>query len=195
MNLFSEKFGSVDTREGLAHLQSQHSVLDPGYISLAAFLKTRAMKAWIESWWKQFEPYADPNFPTEFKTNLAQRCWELYIGVTLLNRGYRLGSNGVGQPDFDVQDRETMQRLTWIEAIAVEKGTGNDRVPDTELGKACGAPTDQILLRLANGLVVKHRRYLEYVEKGIVQEDEPFVIAIIVPGQSESPETQRYHLS
>ena len=126
----------------------------------------------------QFEPYADSTFPKEFQKNLAQRSWELYLGITLLSRGFGLGDNGPRQPDLDVQISETGHRLAWIEATFVEKGTGIDKVPETELEKACDALIDQVLLRLANGIQKKHKSYLAYLKNGIVKEDEPFVIAI-----------------
>ena len=178
MGLFSSSFPIVNTSEELARLQSQYPSLDRAYVALAAHAKVQPFRELIESWWGDFEPYADPNFAIEFQTNFAQRSWELYIGITLLNRGFGLGPNRQGQPDFEVLDPATGRRLAWIEAISVEKGTGIDRVPDTELGKVYDAPIDQILLRLANGLETKHKIYVSYIEKGIVKEDEPFVIAI-----------------
>jgi hypothetical protein len=182
MNLFSQNLGSVSTYDELTRLQGQHSDLDPEFVTLSAHEQLHPLRGLIESWWQQFELYADPNFPTEFKTHLAQRFWELYLGITLLSRGFGLGCNGRGQPDFDVRDRETGKRVAWIEAISVGRGTGNDRVPDTEISKAGQAkvfdsPIDRILLRLANGIDVKHQRYLRYVNDGIVKASEPFIIA------------------
>jgi hypothetical protein len=71
-----------------------------GYLTFAAHNKVQPIREVIESWWKQFKPYADPNFPLEFQANLAQPSWELYVGITLLGRGFGLGPSRPGQPDL-----------------------------------------------------------------------------------------------
>jgi len=66
----------------------------------------------------------------------------------------------------------------WIEAIAVEKGEGQDKVPNIEYGKAIDVPEKEMLLRLTAGLKEKYRKYLSYLKDKIVNQNDFFVIAI-----------------
>jgi len=177
MQLFSENFGEVKNDEELASLQHQFPRYDPGYITQSAGLPRRKEKAWIEELWKQYEPYADPHFIEDFKRQFPQRSWELYLGATLLNRGFKLGEHSSTGPDFDVRDNKN-SRLTWIEAIAVDKGRGGDRVPEMIDGVLADYPEEQMLLRISNALDKKFRSYQSQLMKKIVGDSEPYVIAL-----------------
>lgn len=177
MKLFSENLGSVETDEELASLQSQFPNYDPGYICQSAGLPRRKEKEWMEKLWEQYEPYADSYFPEAFKRQFAQRSWELYLGTTLLNRGFNLGKYRNTGPDFDVQDKGG-NRLAWIEAVTTEKGSGNDRVPDVVYGVAMNLPEEKMMLRITNVLNEKFKKYCTELANGAIKENEPYVIAI-----------------
>ncbi|MCK4823940.1 hypothetical protein KA005_49760, partial [bacterium] len=177
MKLFSENFDSVSSDEELVSLQQQFPNYDPGYICQSAGLQRRKVKEWMEKLWEEYESYADSHFLKDFKHQFTQRSWELYLGATLLNRGFRLGQHNDTGPDFDVQnDKE--ERLTWIEAVTTGKGSGNDRVPDLVYGVAIDLPEEKMLLRIANALDKKFKKYQAELIKKFVKDNEPYVIAL-----------------
>ena len=177
MKLFSENFGEVKTDEELASLQQQFPQYDPGYITQSAGLPRRREKEWMEKLWEQYEQYADQHFLEDFKRQFAQRSWELYLGTTLLNRGFKLGKHNSAGPDFDIQNEKGV-RLAWVEAIATDKGKGNDRVPDMVYGVGSNVPEEEMLLRVTNALDKKFKKYQTEIKNKIVKENEPYVIAI-----------------
>lgn len=177
MKLFSEDLGTVNTDEELASLQMQFPGYDPGYVTQSAGLPRRKVKEWMEELWEQYESYADSQFLEDFKRQFAQRSWELYLGATLLNRGFKLGQHSNAGPDFDVQNDEG-ERLTWIEAIATHKGKGSDKVPEMVNRGVMDLPEEEMLLRISNALDKKFKKYGEELGKGVVKESEPYVIAV-----------------
>ncbi len=177
MKLFSENLGEVKTDEELASLQQQFPNYDPGYVTQSAGLPRRREKEWMEKLWEQYEQYADTHFLEDFKRQFAQRSWELYLGVTLLNRGFKLGRHNSAGPDFDVQN-EKGKRLTWIEAIVADKGKGRDKVPEMAHGIVTDLPEEEMLLRISNALDKKFKKYQTELESKIVKDNEPYVIAL-----------------
>lgn len=177
MKLFSENLGEVKTDEELASLQQQFSTYDPGYITQSAGFSRREKKEWMEKLWEQYEQYADTHFLEDFKRQFAQRSWELYLGTSLLNRGFKLGKHNPAGPDFDVQN-EKGERLTWIEAITTDKGKGSDKVPEMVHGAVMDVPEEEMLLRISNALDKKFKKYQVELTKEIIKNNEPYVIAV-----------------
>ena len=177
MNLFSDDFGVIDTDEELASMQNQFPFYDPAYICQASVPSRIKTKEWMEKLWIQYAPYADKDFLEEFKRQFTQRSWELYLGATLINHGFILKKNIAEGPDFEIQDKEG-KRITWIEAIAVTKGKGIDKVPDISYGVVQSVPVDQISLRLSSALKEKYEKYLVYIKNGIIKSEDPYIIAV-----------------
>jgi len=180
MKLFSESVGSVKTNEELKLLQQRHTDLDPAFICQAAHLSRRGEKRWLESVWRQYKPYADPHFCGDFKRQFKQRSWELYLGVALLNRGFKLRENRGTGPDFEVRAKDGGQGqcIVWIEAVVPTMGKGKDRVPEVVDGELVDFPEEELRFRLASSLKEKFDRYGEYLQKGIVKASDPYVIAV-----------------
>ena len=176
MKLFSENLRLVETNRELVVLQKQFPNYDPGYICQATAALRQKEKEWIEKLWEQYEPYADSHFTEDFKRQFAQRSWELYFGATLLNHGFKLGSNRGTGPDFDVRN-ENDERLSWVEAISIEQGNGNDRVPDMIWGVVQNVPEEEMMLRITNALDKKFKKYQAELKKDIIK-NEPYVLAI-----------------
>lgn len=173
--LFSENLGIASNREELDRLKKKFSHYDSSYVAISTMTTLAGFRDWLESIWVEYESYADSNFPNEFKKQFNQRAWELYLGSTLLNRGYTLGGHSNVGPDLEIRYKD---KSIWIEAIAVEKGEGQDKVPNVQYGKLMDVPEKEMLLRLTAGLRDKHQKHLRYLKDGIVSQDDPFVIAI-----------------
>lgn len=177
MLLFSEKFDPVKTDIELEDLKHRLSDYDPGYLCQAASVHRAEIRVWMEELWKQYESYADSNFLTNFKHQFSQTSWELYLGTTFLSRGFKLGAHRDVGPDFDLRNNND-HRLAWVEAIAVTKGNGNDRVPDVEYRHVQNVPEEAMLLRISHALDEKFKKYQKDLAKGIVGASEPYVIAL-----------------
>lgn len=173
--LFNENLGIASNSKQLAILKKKFNFYHPFYVALSTMTTRPEIRSWLETIWNQYEPYADSNFPNEFKKQFNQRSWELYVGAVLLNRGYVLGEHKDAGPDFKIPYED---RNVWIEAISVEKGTGKDRVPEMENGKCMDVPEKEMLLRLTAGLGEKYLKYISYLKNDYVGSKDPFVIAI-----------------
>lgn len=173
--LFNENLGKAANRAQLDKLKKKFNNYDPSYVAISTMTSRPDFRDWLESIWAQYELYADVNFQSEFKKQFNQRSWELHLGSVLLNRGYTLGNHTNSGPDFKILYKD---KNIWIEAIAVEKGEGKDKVPNIEYEKEMDVPEKEMLLRLASGLREKYRKYLSYLKNNLVGQNDPFVIAI-----------------
>lgn len=177
--LFDENLGIAKNKKELSLLKKQFSSYDPMYVGMSTIPHFEDARKWIEDLWTLYESYADKHFLQEFKRQFTQRAWELYLGATLLNRGYLLEKHSDTGPDLKLSlEKPTDSNKLWIEAIAVEKGEKQDKVPDIEFGKAMDVPEQQMLLRLTNALTKKHKIYTHYLAKNIIGKNDPFIIAV-----------------
>lgn len=172
--IFNENLGKASNRKELAILKKKFSHYDSLYVAISTMIRPD-FRDWLEVLWKQYEPYADTNFSSELKKQFNQRVWEMYLGSTLLNRGYILGDHTNIGPDFRIPQNN---KQVWIEAIAIEKGMGKDRVPDIVYGKMIDVPEKEMLLRLTSAIKEKHGKYLSYINDSHIGKNEPFIIAI-----------------
>ena len=123
--------------------------------------------------WNIYEPYADEHFRTEFARDFGARFWEMDLACTLLGFGKGIECPKPG-PDIKVDSS------VWIEAISPTQGHegSRDRVPDIVTGTTMRVNKDPIILRYTASIEEKHRKYLGYIEKGIIKKDEPYIIAL-----------------
>lgn len=173
--LFNENLGTASNSTQLAILKRKFNLYHPSYVATSTMTTRPEFKVWLEAIWKQYEPYADSNFLDQFKKQFNQRAWELHLGSTLINRGFTLGSHNNAGPDIKIPYKSGN---VWVEAIAVEKGDKQDKVPEIEYGKEIDVPEKEMLLRLTSGLIEKHRKYLKDLKGGRVGQKDPFIIAI-----------------
>ena len=148
---------------------------DPGYLNIQRVPFVRPAKRYVERLWRTYAPYADRHFREDARRHFLQRYWEMYLVVALKDAGFtpiRLADEG---PEFFI---EIDGRRVWVEAIAPGGGHGPDKVPEFPFGEAFNVPTEQVLLRYTNALAEKHAKYRRDVEKGIVEPDDGYVLAI-----------------
>ncbi|MSR65370.1 MAG: hypothetical protein EXS18_06275 [Verrucomicrobiae bacterium] len=130
----------------------------------------------IESMWVIYQQHADPDFLEKAKEDFGARLWEMHLGCSLLERGYRLAPKKHSKgPDICIL---TSDGKIWIEATVPGPGTTADKVTENASGEIREVPTDKIILRLRGAIEAKHAKYKEYLRDGIVAKREPFVIAI-----------------
>ena len=105
---------------------AQQSYADPEY---GAFLEQAALsgsRAWLESLWVAFSPYADADFLTQARIDFHARFWEMFVGNVFLASGFQLLPNSPGAPDIGVLLSDG--RRLWIEAVTPGSGVGVDAV-------------------------------------------------------------------
>ena len=161
--------------------------LDGGYrnIRAGAHAVERELRETLEKFWTVYQPFADPNFVAEFAREPDSRFWEMYVAYQLLDAGKTLlptaeRSRRGGQPDVCVLDGD---RRIWIEAIAPDIGDdGPDQVrgpvPLNEEGGLAPAPTRQVQLRTTSALWTKAQKITQYIQDGVIGEDEVALVAI-----------------
>ena len=127
--------------------------------------------------WSEFSPFADNNFSSAFADNLHCRYWEMYLGVSLLRKGFKLQprTNTEG-PDLQISLGDNN---LWVEAIAPNEGSGPDAVPTlAEHNRFERVPDEKIILRFTNAISEKWKVLRKYKEKGIVSKNDYYVIAV-----------------
>jgi type I restriction enzyme S subunit len=150
---------------------------EPYYFAVRDREDYRIQREICESLWVQFEPFADPEFNSDFPFHFPSRFWEMYLGNVLLNLGHQLiaKSSGLG-PDLHFKLK---QRDIWIEAVVPTKGEGNDAVPDfANHNRFEPLPEDEIILRFTNSIHAKHQQHQKYISEGLVGPNDLFIVAL-----------------
>ena len=90
-------------------------------------------KAFVEKLWALCHHLVDRPCRTDARKHFLQRFWEMYLAVTLLERGFDLYPGKKKGPEFYAL---LGNRRVWFEAIAPNPGTGPVQVPPlVELNK------------------------------------------------------------
>lgn len=132
-------------------------------------------KCFVEQLWARFYPLADPHFREDARNHFHQRFWEMYLAVTLMEHGFELHRHLNEGPEFYAV---VENRRIWFEAVAPGPGDGPDHVPQMVFGEVTDVPTEQILLRFAHALTEKRRKYAAALHKGIISDEDPYILAI-----------------
>jgi type I restriction enzyme S subunit len=149
---------------------------DSKYINLVESNHPVAMetKSFIDSLWVTYEKLADRNFTKEMKIDFDSRYWEMYLTCLLAKNGIPVKCPKPG-PDILIECDHNI----WVEAIAPTPGeTGYpDSVPQAI--EVQDYPSEQIILRYRTAIREKfEKKYFQYIESGIIVENDPYVIAI-----------------
>jgi hypothetical protein len=149
---------------------------DPDYEAVRDLPQAKDYKCFVEELWREYEPYNnDPNFLSDARNHFHQRFWEMYLCVTMLKRGFDVEKGGKKGPEFSIT---IGGKRIWFEAIAPQAGLGADQVPEIEIGECNDVPTEQVLLRYTSALSEKLRKYQVDCAKGIISENDVYVVAI-----------------
>ena len=136
----------------------------------------------VERMWSIYRPFCpDEHFETEFRKDFFARLWEMHLACALVENGFSLIKPPGCGPDVLVKEPRV-----WIEAVTATSGKGNNRVPKPIEGVAMSFPQDKIILRLTAALSEKQKKVKKYIERGIVANDEPIIVAINSAGISSS---------
>ena len=130
----------------------------------------------MEKLWEDFAPFADKQFLDEIETNLKSRFWEMYLGCSFLYNDFNLELPiHNGGPDLKINYNNNN---LWIEAVTPQKGEGNDRLEKPPNMVVVKVPQDKMILRIQNSIDLKKQQYFQWIDKNIVNKNEPFILAI-----------------
>lgn len=141
-------------------------------------------RAFIEELWRRYSGYEDRHFLKDAQTHFLERFWEMYLAVAFMERGLTPSREGGMGPEFSCHH---IGQKIWFEAMVPGRGQGDDRVDEPEVGVATYVPTEKVLLRFTNAMTEKRRRYLAAREKGIIADQDCYVLAINSRGVPHAP--------
>ena len=150
---------------------------DPNYISLRDNPKYYELREYCENLWNKFSTFADDTFRSDFANQLHSRFWEMYLGNRLMDCGFALvqKQSNMG-PDLKILVNNS---VVWIEATASEEGCGIDAVPNIFAHSRFNSlPQDKIILRFTNSIMAKIYQFNCYINKGIVNSEDSYIIAV-----------------
>jgi len=147
-------------------------------------LADRAVKDFLEELWKKYSPYAvEKSFRGDLKAQPHARIWEMYLANALIDCGFDLARKQEKGPDIQLKNP-----TIWIEAVASTDGSkSNDKgtqslsaIPEILLPESmCGGPPEiEIILRYTGSIKDKLTKLLKYLEKGPVDQNEPYIVAL-----------------
>ena len=186
-SLFSNKFPIISSgNKKLQEIIFKNKIdYCPYYIAICCSPERRRF---FEKLWEVYEPYADKHFLSDSKKHFHQRSWEMYVTSVFLKNKIKIFPNNDEGPDIIIRDEFNNGKIC-VEAVACNKGSEEDRVPELEFGKLCSIPIDEMVLRLTSVISEKSEKYKEWTKKEIVKNDDPFVIALNA-GALEYPEPE-----
>lgn len=136
----------------------------------------------MESLWRIYQPFASPDFQHQILADddkFYSLTWEMMLGAKLLENGYRLEpSTNDKRPDLCLVWEG---KRTWIECCLPTGGDPSKPNSVTTLpcdGKAHKVYPDKSILRCTQVLCEKKQQHLKWIEKGVCNQNEPFLIAI-----------------
>ena len=140
-------------------------------------------KASLASLWKKYLALEMPNehFVKEFtsgkKPAVFQRAWEMMLARHLDAQGYQISTSDEG-PDFRFEHNG---RRIWVEAVSPEPAGVPDHYlehPKRNEFKVGDVPHNEVLLRWTAAIKEKWNKLKHYRVKGIVGENDGYVIAV-----------------
>jgi len=136
-------------------------------------------KHYLENLWKIYYPYADKDFPQQLARDFHARFWEMYLTCTLLNNSFQVVPKQRRSKGPDILIDDSIKRI-FIEAVTPSRGAGTnpDRVTPLPYGKARTIPNTEIILRYSSAIADKYKKYIDYLEDGLVSTSDSYIIAL-----------------
>jgi hypothetical protein len=151
-----------------------------------AYVNLRDLKnEWTEparefALWERFCGFADPHFLTEVRRDFHARFWEMYLTCALQEYANQQGAVlSCPKPGPDILLERDGNRV-WVEAVVATNGLPGrpDSVVEPNPDGSGKIPEEKLVLRYANAISEKYRKYRGYLRDGIIHKNDAFVIAI-----------------
>ena len=136
----------------------------------------------LEKFWRTYQPFASPDFQLQLLGDdgkFYSLTWEMMLGTRLLEKGYHL------EPSVD-DDRPDLclileGKRIWIECCLPTGGDPSNPNSVTEMvsdGEFHKVDLDKSVLRCTQALSEKKQQHRRWIEKGVCNRNEPFLIAL-----------------
>ncbi|HZL28823.1 MAG TPA: hypothetical protein VFC39_20015 [Acidobacteriaceae bacterium] len=163
-------------------LFSDGEAADRTYVNLRDLRNewTEPAREFAESLWERFRRFADPHFLTEVRRDFHPRFWEMYLTCALQEFANHQGSTlSCPKPGPDILLERDGSRV-WVEAVVTTNGIPGrpDSVVEPNPDGSGKIPEEKLVLRYANAISEKYRKYQGYLREGIIHKNDAFVIAI-----------------
>ena len=136
---------------------------------------TEPAREFAESLWDRFRRFADPHFLTEVRRDFHPRFWEMYLTCALQESANRQGSTlSCPKPGPDILLERDGSRV-WVVATNGISGRPDSVVEPNRDGSG-KIPEEKLVLRYANAISEKYRKYRGYLRDGIIHRNDAFVI-------------------
>lgn len=166
--------------EVVTHLASNHKGvgLDAYVLANRPDERDRLQKIYNEA-----KGYLDNDFANRFVSEIDNLSWELTVYKHLRDSGIKINSNQSTGPDFDTE-------IGYIECVCVGRGAAQNAIPLPKAAVIDGdgnikgeinfepVPVNEMKLRVSSGYQEKQRKYINYVNNGIINPQSPRIIAI-----------------
>lgn len=174
--IHDELFPQINSEEQFRSYIKSHAELDPEYILEHCYIHRQGTRNWLESIWKKYSSYAEPDFLMRLRKpgSFHPFTWHMYIASVVLEKNYQLRQNKGSGPDLQIK---IGNKNIWIEAVRTTPG--KDKTASGLPGSgAIYNSLDPRVARISNTLTEKHRIYKEKYFSKICGEADPFIIAI-----------------
>jgi len=154
------------------HLISAHGHSDVSLYSLSRNPKYRAVFTELYTLTK---PYHEPNFDRDLKLAFHDKAWEMITCRSLINSSHTVSqSTAQAGPDF-ITDKAFVECINAAPA-ADYTPTPTATTPEEMVFEE--VPETNIQLRITNAFVSKSRIIKKYIDRGIIDESKPVIIAL-----------------
>jgi hypothetical protein len=144
----------------------------------AQYPQDAAAKAFVEALWERTAAFLDDDVRSGATHDFLARFWEMYVAASFLERGLPLVPRAErnlrdGGPDLLLGNPRA-----YVECVTAKAGVGPDAVQPSRPFVVTRVPREQIILRIRNAIDEKLRKYNRYLQKEVLTEGDPYVIAI-----------------
>ena len=155
---------------------------DRAYVNLRDLKNewTEPAREFAESLWDRFRGFADPHFLAEVRRDFHARFWEMYLTCALQEfANQQCSVLSCPKPGPDILLERNGSRV-WVEAVVATNGIPGrpDSVVEPNPDGSGKIPEEKLVLRYANAISEKYRKYRGYLRDGIIHKNDAFVIAI-----------------
>lgn len=139
-----------------------------------------AAREFIDELFARTSEYLDTRLAADLHRDFPQRLWEMCCAAILLDSGHSLMPTRKRSVAGEGPDILLADGRTWVEAIAVNQGTGPDRLewPDYSSTTVVSVPDEPVQLRILSGLAAKRDAGKRYRERGLIGPSDSYVIAL-----------------
>lgn len=169
-------FPPIESEEQFQGYVKSHPKFDPEYILQHCYIHRLDTRNWLESLWKRYCDYAEPDFLTHLREpkGFHPFTWQMYLASVVLDKNYQLQKNKGTGPDLQIKIGD---KNIWIEAVRTTQGEDKSSAGLPQSG-AIYDGLDPRVARISNALTKKHKKYTKKYQGSTCKENDPFIIAI-----------------